>query len=764
MKEEIHSYTRSLREILQNHKYTIHYYQREYRWQKRQITQLLDDLLNSFNYKDGDTIHDVVDYPCYFMGSIIDINDAEQRALIDGQQRLTSFTLLLLYLNNRQKKAGQSVFPIDDFIFSNNFGVKSFNMNFPNDEERTKVLSALFQNKTDIEVHGDSAITMLNRYKDLANKLDTELPDEQFECFFQWTTDRIEFIEIIVDNEQDAYKIFVSMNDRGLVLTGSEMLKGFILSRIDDDDQRNEASAKWTETITKIKAIGGAAPDDPSNNQDNDFFQIFLRSKYAQTIRSGNESQDQDYELLGSEFHEWIFKNASSIGLRTSKEYYDFAMVELPFFADIYCRLMRYAATLTPHFEALFYNALFELNYQFLFCLGAISRTDDSNTIDLKINLISRFVDLFSTERGFNFKKAAWNSNKYFLFRVLLEIREKDPHEIAIALTREFKSMEQSVGVSMDEVKTFSLNNSNKRFTKYVLARLTSFMDEKMGHGNLFPQYINTDDKSTKTYDIEHVLADRYDLYGAGFDNETDFEDYRAKIGNLVLLTYEKNRSYGDDPVSSKVVHYLNDNPLAASFNPVYYSNNPAFLSSFKNKYGFKPYDQMGKQEILERSSLYEAMAKDIWDIGCFKTLVGGWGEDIDQFIASQQQDKITRSKKECLLTVEEWVALCPTQEVPLLKEVLDKFSKEFDATPIVKEDYIAFLRKGHQYYFAEVHCWSDRLMVLTKKPTIQAPSDLTKILPDSFHWALGCRNEIFSSADIRKVWPVFQNSYEIAV
>src|SRR3990167_11001688 len=92
-------------DLLANKKYTIHYYQREYRWGKKQIEELIDDLTGEFleSYESGNSREEVGKYGHYYLGSIVFSSGESQSAIIDGQQRLTSLTLLLIYLNNIQK-------------------------------------------------------------------------------------------------------------------------------------------------------------------------------------------------------------------------------------------------------------------------------------------------------------------------------------------------------------------------------------------------------------------------------------------------------------------------------------------------------------------------------------------------------------------------------------------------------------------------------------------------------------------------------------
>src|SRR5215213_5871445 len=100
---EITGINKTVSELLRAKKYTVHYYQREYRWGKKQIEELIDDLTEEFG-EYYDESHERIEgdkYGHYYLGSVV-ITDDTEHAIIDGQQRLTSLTLLLTYLNNLQ--------------------------------------------------------------------------------------------------------------------------------------------------------------------------------------------------------------------------------------------------------------------------------------------------------------------------------------------------------------------------------------------------------------------------------------------------------------------------------------------------------------------------------------------------------------------------------------------------------------------------------------------------------------------------------------
>lgn len=165
--KKIEGSPKNLKQLLQNTKYSIHYYQREYMWQRKHIEELIDDLTSEFleYYKTDDPRQAVADYGAYFMGSIV--LAGRENAIIDGQQRFSSLTLLLMYLNNRLKTIGQSYNMIETMIFSESFGTKSFNINV---DDRQDCMNAIF-NDTDFDTTGagESVKNLYGRYHDVVS-------------------------------------------------------------------------------------------------------------------------------------------------------------------------------------------------------------------------------------------------------------------------------------------------------------------------------------------------------------------------------------------------------------------------------------------------------------------------------------------------------------------------------------------------------------------------------------------------------------------
>ncbi|MDO9334614.1 MAG: DUF262 domain-containing protein, partial [Dehalococcoidales bacterium] len=91
---------RNVFQVLNECKYTVDYFQREYSWERKHIEQLVTDLTTTFLdvYTAGDPRSAVEHYNNYYLGPFVVSMKDGMKSIIDGQQRLTSLTLFLIYL------------------------------------------------------------------------------------------------------------------------------------------------------------------------------------------------------------------------------------------------------------------------------------------------------------------------------------------------------------------------------------------------------------------------------------------------------------------------------------------------------------------------------------------------------------------------------------------------------------------------------------------------------------------------------------------
>jgi uncharacterized protein with ParB-like and HNH nuclease domain len=204
--KKIQADAQTIRDLLSK-KYAIDYYQREYKWQTKQVQELIENLASKFldDFEPSHERQDVEKYGHYFLGSIIISKKDTQKFIIDGQQRLTTLSLLLIFLHNLQKNRSDQA-KINELIFSERFAKKSFNLDV---EERNACMESLF-NEThfDETYQPESVKNIVARYADIQQYFPEDLSEDALPYFIDWLTEKVHIVEITADSDEDAYTIF----------------------------------------------------------------------------------------------------------------------------------------------------------------------------------------------------------------------------------------------------------------------------------------------------------------------------------------------------------------------------------------------------------------------------------------------------------------------------------------------------------------------------------------------------------------------------
>ena len=600
---------KSLKQLLQNTKYSIHYYQREYMWQRKHIEELIDDLTSEFldYYHPGDDRRAVQDYGAYFMGSIV--LAGRENAIIDGQQRFSSLTLLLMYLNNRLRTLGQSYSMIEQMIFSEAFGTKSFNINV---EDRYDCMNAIFNDKPfDVTDCGESVKNLYSRYADIIDLFPSDdITDDMLLHFCDWLAEKVFFIEIVATTEQDAHKVFVTMNDRGLSLTSTEMLKGYLLSEIKDDTSREKLNDLWKDKVLELKK------DDDKG--DETFIKAWLRAQYAETIRDTKAGAvNKDFDIIGGSFHKWVRDEREKLGLRTAADYEQFIR-KFAKYADVYMKLRAAEGTFAEETKYVFYNAQVNFTLQAQLLLAPICFEDTWPVITEKMNLVARFVDLLIMSRVTNYRSVDYSTIKNYVFNVTKDIRGCSIPDLKVRLMQQYQNLAYDPATALPELR---MNSFTKKYIKNMLARITGFIEEQTGVASNYCNYMNTQTKNP--FEIEHIITDHYEWFTAEYVDQEDFRRWRNSIGGLLLLHKSINASLNDSKYDYKLSKYCSNegNIYSESLGALAYQNNPRFIKFVNdNALPFKPYDTFGKAEITERIQLLVKLVGMVWNPEMFNT------------------------------------------------------------------------------------------------------------------------------------------------
>ncbi|MCB9324005.1 MAG: DUF262 domain-containing protein [Lewinellaceae bacterium] len=612
LKNKIEATDTSINKLLKGQKFYIDYFQREYRWEEKHIKTLIEDLTNTFlkSYKKGDKPEEVANYQNYYIGPVVfSVNpETAKKSIIDGQQRITSITLLLIFLNHQQKNFSEEQrIPISELIFSVKHRVKSFNMT---DKNREDCLKSLFENGfySPNEEDDETVINMVDRYQDIHDSFPEEIDDNILPFFIDWFIENVVIVEITAYSDENAYTIFETMNDRGLNLTPTEMLKGYVLSRITDRKKRNEINDIWKAQMIKLH--------DFSKNADQSFFHAWFRGKYAVSIRPGKVgSENQDFELIGSRFHNWFKENHQGLfNLNSPEEFYDFFKNKFPFYVKWYLKIWHGSQEFSNEIPHLHYISQWGIadSLQEPLLLAAINYGEKDSVVQEKIDAVARFIETFTVRRSINYKKFGQTAIKYTMFNIIKLIRDNDLNDLQINLTNEINEIQQG----WEAISDFRLHGMNRKFIKHLLSRISSYLDNSIGKDT---NYVTYHHPNGRQFEIEHIWANKFEEHKDEFEQINDFQSWRNSIGALILLPHGTNQSFNSGQYKDKLEHYLKENTFAQTLHTKFYEKNPNFLTSPQIKaLGFKPHPDFKKNDIIERTSLVQRICEEIWTTDFF--------------------------------------------------------------------------------------------------------------------------------------------------
>ncbi|KNY05164.1 DUF262 domain-containing protein [Microbacterium sp. GCS4] len=595
---------KTIAEILKDKKYSIDYYQREYKWETKQLAELVTDLTAKFLqlYSLDHKRTAVGGYPGYYLGSIIISQKGNQPFVVDGQQRLTTLTLLLTYLRRLQSDLGTPEVKIDELIYSESYGEKSFNLDVV---DRNDCMQGLFeQGAYEAPPESvESVHTLVARYGEIDGLFPDELKGDALPYFIDWLKDRVQIVQITAYNDDDAYAIFETMNDRGLKLTPADMLKGYLLANIDDGMPRAKANDVWRSWMRRL--------DDLGESLSSDFLKTWLRSQYSTKIRERKkDAKPQDWDRIGTEFHRWLRGDSKRIGLTSSDAFGAFVTRDLDFYARQYERLTQAEVTFDPSSPLRFirFNADHRFTLQDQMLLAPLRIDDDAASIDTKLEIVGRFIDILLAWRIWNFRATDYSTMQYGMTALMFRIRGLSSTELARELHRYL----------LNESETFESNDDllvhqqNRGQLHKILARLTDYVTTQSGQAS---NYVELTGGTGVKYEVEHIWANHAERHTDEFAHEADFARHRNRIGDLLLLPKQHNGSYNDDTYEQKRPRYFSQNLLAASLDPQAYEKNPGFIRLVRNSgLKFRAYDTFTAASITERGDLFRAIAKQVWD------------------------------------------------------------------------------------------------------------------------------------------------------
>ena len=277
---ELNAVTKSVNELFSvSKKYHVPRFQREYSWEKEELTEFWNDITSQLKIVNKKIVNNE-----YFIGCIVLIGeDAKTDYLIvDGQQRLTTLTILLKAIINKLDALGDA--NAAQALYGNviegkdNDGKNFFRLlnETPKPYFQTEIqhfpIKKINQATTDEEKLLEDAYLYFN--KQLNNfTLANIKPLEAVKNLRDQILNYVKFILVTAKSEEDAYTIFETLNARGIGLTSVDLIKTWIFKNYTQTHPDDTAKTTWADIKDEIS---GSADLET-------FFRHFWNSKYSFT-------------------------------------------------------------------------------------------------------------------------------------------------------------------------------------------------------------------------------------------------------------------------------------------------------------------------------------------------------------------------------------------------------------------------------------------------------------------------------------------------
>ena len=203
--------------------FVIPVYQRDYAWTKDQCLKLWQDLLS------------ISDKEAYFIGTIVFIRQGINQVIIDGQQRLTTCSILLLAMHNNPKIDNKTKQQIADLLWDKYANDDASKIKLkPNKVDRDSYES-LLENQT-LKPKNN----IVNNYNFFASMV----KDEDMVKIFGLIK-KLQFVSIELDVMDDPQLIFESLNSTGVNLTAGDLIRNYILMDVEPNLQEQLYKNFW---------------------------------------------------------------------------------------------------------------------------------------------------------------------------------------------------------------------------------------------------------------------------------------------------------------------------------------------------------------------------------------------------------------------------------------------------------------------------------------------------------------------------------------
>ena len=601
---------------IENHKYSIEEafrecfyivpdYQREYVWTDKEVHQLLEDIDEQI---DAGTTRE------YFIGTVL-VSPTDQKnhyEVIDGQQRLTTFFLLLCALKHlfQGEPQRQTVSGLISTSYTDSDGETRTSLKLePRYENAGEVVTKLVELDADpqtaragIQSAGIASFgsleNLVSAYSTLYRYLKDNYEDApKLKKYWGYLANNVVFIQISTD-VSSALKIFETINERGVGLNPMDLLKNLLFTQV-KQTQFTQLKDEWKK-ITK--------PLEKEKEKPLRFLRYFLMANYVIKNDRGDAVVRED------EIYDW-FVDKDNAALC------DYANKPFEFVRKVIRNVEHYLAfsnglgndgkpSLAMDSLKRLAGGAFSLHYVLLLAAANFPKPLFDHFVAQLESFLFYYIFTKTPTKDLERSFSQWADELRAIAAATDPVKQKVQLNAFIA-DRFDTNMAGKSQELVDALRRFTLYSMQQYRTRYLLARLTQHVEMAFSGlktpGSLEP--------FTKL-EIEHILPDNptAELRGkwATENPGTAYDDYKNRLGNLTLLEKPINIVAGNDFYTEKQAEYRKSgNYLTRSLVELTSVGQNTSISRINEK--LKAFPAWDAKAIEARHGLLITLAQDVW-------------------------------------------------------------------------------------------------------------------------------------------------------
>ncbi len=609
---KIENYRYSVEEAFRECFYIVPDYQREYVWTDKEVQQLLDDIDEQIDGGSGRE---------YFIGTIIVAPTAEKNhyEVIDGQQRLTTFFLLLLALRNlfRGQPQCQTIGGLISTSYTASDGSTQTSLKLePRYENAGELMAKIVAQDADPQTTRGGILAaglpcfgslenIVNAYGTLYRYLKNNFDDlADLRTYWGYVANNVVFIQISTD-VSSALKIFETINERGIGLNPMDLLKNLLFTHV-----KTQEFTKLKDEWKKITKPLEKAKEKPLR-----FLRYFLMANYKIEIVR-NEKERRDAVVREDEIYDWFIKKENAALCEYTTKPFEFVR-KIAHNVDLYLGYAKglgndgQASLVMDNLKRLCGSA-FSLHYVLLLAASNLPKVQFDHFVTQLESFLFYYIFTKTPTKELERNFSVW-ADDLRAVAAITDPAEQSGRLNAFIAEKFKKNMAGKEAELSDALKRYTLYTMQQYRTRYLLAKLTQHVDLAY-KGLRTPGSLG----EYTVLEIEHILPNtpeqelRTDF--AAKNPQANYDECKIKLGNLTLLEKPINIVASNNFFALKKAAYAKCKYyLTSSIAGLTTVGKNSSITRINEK--LLSFDGWAAADIDERQAMLIALARDIWRI-----------------------------------------------------------------------------------------------------------------------------------------------------